>query len=737
MNSRLSVPVALVCAVVLLQAGARRVFAENIVFPDDAGVIDVTKPPYLAANDGSEDVAAVINQAFDDYPAKNKIIYLPNGTYLVRDTVRWSRGGEGAGDDWKWTILQGQSRDSTIIRLADHCLGYADTAAHKPVVWTGRAPAQRFRNAVRNLTVNTGSGNPGAIGIHFFANNTGCIRDVSIVSEDRTGVAGIEMAEQVDNGPLLVKNVSITGFGYGIWTDGEHMSMTFENVTLREQNRYGVYNVEQTLSFHNLVSHNAVPVVFNADSEGVVTLVDGLFEGTGEAASVPAVIIDRGALFARGIRISGYGLGVDNNVGHGNDFSGDSIAEFVSHDVLSVFPTEPSLKRSMGLQIKPTPEVPWDDTGSWVSPLDFGAVPDDKVDDTEAFRQALDAGSTTVYIPNGWYDIHGSLTIDGAVRHLIGCEAMLDWKAGTDTLFHLADGDHPTVVVERIFVGWDAAGSKVVATGNRQFVLREMDLGQIFIMQGEVFFEDIVHGACYIGPAAKVWARQWNIENRYREGGYNIMNDGGTLWVLGYKAERDAVKLHAKNKSNSEILGMFCYQNTEPNDTIPLIINEESNVAAVVSEIVMDTTTPSGWHGNGVPTQYPVVETREGVTDTLFKDSAYLHLNSSADSIQDGSMMPLYVGYADPGIPVVDRPLYVPGSRLRRHLRTVSLGSRGFQSSPPGAEQAAFEVYAISGRLLFRGSTGPDAKGVEAALERPPTTPGVVIVRYRTRRTRR
>ncbi len=730
MKSGLPVFATLCCVVSLLYAGASRALAENIVFPGDAGVIDVTKAPYLAANDGSVDVSAAINQAMDDYPAKNKIIYLPNGTYLVRDTIRWSRGGDGSGDDWKWTILQGQSRDSTIVRLADNCLGYADTAAHKPVVWTGRAPAQRFRNAVRNLTVNTGSGNPGAIGIHFFANNTGCIRDVSIVSEDRTGVAGIEMAEQVDNGPLLIKNVSITGFNYGIWTDGEHMSMTFENITLREQKRYGVFNVEQTLSFHNLVSRNAVPVVFNADSEGVVTLVDGLFEGTGEAASVPAIIIDRGALFARGIRISGYGLGVENNVGHGKNFTGDSIAEFVSHDVLSVFPTEPMLKRSMGLEIKPTPEVLWDDTGSWVSPLDFGAVPDDQIDDTEAFRQALDAGSTTVYIPNGWYRIHGSLTLDGAVRHLIGCEAMLDWKAGSDTLFHLADGDHPAVVIERIFVGWQAGESKVVITGNRQFVLREMDLGQIFVMQGEVFFEDIVHGACYIGPAAKVWARQWNIENRYREGGYNIMNDGGTLWVLGYKAERDAVKLHAKNLSNSEILGMFCYQNTEPNDTIPLIINEQSNVAAVVSEIVMDTTTPGGWQGSGVPTRYPVVETRDGVTDTLYKDSAYLHLNSSADSIQDGSMMPLYVGYADPDIPVVDRAVRRPHAGLRRHSRVVTLGARNVHTLPAHAAGAACEVYAIDGRLVFRREAMPEGApaGSHAAGRRLPR--GVLIVRY-------
>lgn len=61
----------------------------NIVFPPDAGVIDVTKPPYNAKGDGRADDTASIQQALTDFPAQHAVIYLPNGTYLVSDTLRW------------------------------------------------------------------------------------------------------------------------------------------------------------------------------------------------------------------------------------------------------------------------------------------------------------------------------------------------------------------------------------------------------------------------------------------------------------------------------------------------------------------------------------------------------------------------------------------------------------------------------------------------------------------------
>jgi len=110
---------------------------EVITFPDDAGVIDVTKAPYNAKPDGVTDCSDAIQKALDDHGANNRIIYLPNGTYLVTSTIEWppSRRLKDTehkykgdwGDAWKMTILQGQSRSKTIIKLKDACPGFQET----------------------------------------------------------------------------------------------------------------------------------------------------------------------------------------------------------------------------------------------------------------------------------------------------------------------------------------------------------------------------------------------------------------------------------------------------------------------------------------------------------------------------------------------------------------------------------------------------------------------------------
>ncbi len=63
--------------------------AENIIFPANSGVIDVTAAPYNAKGDGVTDDTRAIQQALRDYPARGAIIYLPNGTYLLSRPLQW------------------------------------------------------------------------------------------------------------------------------------------------------------------------------------------------------------------------------------------------------------------------------------------------------------------------------------------------------------------------------------------------------------------------------------------------------------------------------------------------------------------------------------------------------------------------------------------------------------------------------------------------------------------------
>jgi hypothetical protein len=139
------------------------------VFPADSTVVDLSKAPYQVKGDGKTDNTAAIQRALDEHAASNRILYLPDGVYIVSDTLRWGRIRGGM--EQKRQTLQGQSTAGTILRLPDRCPGFTDAKKGKAVIWTGAKPAQRFRNGIRSLTVDTGRSNPGAIGIQYIANN--------------------------------------------------------------------------------------------------------------------------------------------------------------------------------------------------------------------------------------------------------------------------------------------------------------------------------------------------------------------------------------------------------------------------------------------------------------------------------------------------------------------------------------------------------------------------------------
>ncbi len=145
MNPRL-VLVALVTSVLSLCA----ICGEPVRLPKDGGILDVTQSRFGAVpNDGRDDTKAT-QSAVEAYPSGNRIVFLPPGEYIVTDTLRW--GGTSSGNAQKRTILQGAGRGLSTIRLPERTSGFAEEKP-KTLIWTGRRPAQRFRNAVRDLTV--------------------------------------------------------------------------------------------------------------------------------------------------------------------------------------------------------------------------------------------------------------------------------------------------------------------------------------------------------------------------------------------------------------------------------------------------------------------------------------------------------------------------------------------------------------------------------------------------------
>ena len=186
----------------LLAVSLTPLVAAPITFPDDGGVLSVLD--FGATPNDEKDDTAAIQEALDQHPNGNRIVYLPPGKYLISDTLKWPAGKSG-GHAHKRTILQGAGENLSILSLPKKTKGFGKGEA-KAMIWTGSKPAQRFRNAVRDLTLGIAEGNPGAIGLQFNASNQGCIRNL-------TGDGSPEAKQGILNRrQLYLRDVEITGY---------------------------------------------------------------------------------------------------------------------------------------------------------------------------------------------------------------------------------------------------------------------------------------------------------------------------------------------------------------------------------------------------------------------------------------------------------------------------------------------------------------------------------------------
>ncbi|MBD3345493.1 MAG: endopolygalacturonase [Chitinivibrionales bacterium] len=648
------------CSILIFITVVVHAYAENIVFPPDAGIVDVTQYPFNAPNDGVTDATDAIQTAINICANKKVILYFPNGVYLISGTLQWGKNDFGEVSnpyydstdlEHAWAasetihpkneiVLQGQSTDGTIIRLAPGT--FTEPTQPKPAIYTGEAPAQRFRNSIKNMTIDIADGNTGAFGVQFNASNTGTIRDVKIINNDRQALIGLDMAFTGQIGPCLIKNVHITGFGRGIKTAQTAInSITFENITLEDQVIFGFLNLGQTVSIRGLVSNNDVTAVSNTGL-GFMVLIDCILTGTGDVAKTkPAITNATGTpvLFARNIQTTGYDKAIYSVSGGSGHFDGPDIDEYVSHPVLSLFDTP---QKSLNLSIEDAPEVPWDENfDNWVSVSDFGALPDDGIDDAGGIQAAIDYAAannkTTVYFPHGHsglYDIHAdsTVTIHGAsLTRLIGTEAALckEFSMNLTPAIEFGNDAADVVIMEHIDMPCPIPIGYLIHFNSSKTLVMSSCGGNIHSQgTGKIFLEN--HGAfqCYFSGDTKVFARGLNIENTEYSSAFRgkICNDGAQLWILGFKTERDGIIIKTTGGGFTELLGGFSYSTRDPGDA-PMFTNESSVLSVSFSEIK--------GRGNYDPL---VAETRLCTLKTLAASEAPVRYNPSHS-------IPLYVGY--------------------------------------------------------------------------------------------
>ncbi|MEZ6139947.1 MAG: glycosyl hydrolase family 28-related protein [Zavarzinella sp.] len=564
--------------------------------------------------DGITDDTAALQNALDQTCTRagkgTRILYLPDGTYRISQTLVVNRNQNGSGlGPW----MYGESRDGVIIRLIDGAKNCTSVIRTHPTD-EGKTSANWFMRNIRNLTIDVGN-NPQTDGIRYMATNTGMIQNVKIIG---TGKNGINASFVGESGPNLIQDVTIDGFDVGIasaWMYGQ----TLSRIRISNCRKTGITVVANVMAIEDLEVINTPQALFVDYPNdwhwwsGVVSIINGKFATTN---SQEAAIRNRGILFARNIEQSGYQQAIESSTSAGN-VSGKIVKEYSSHGITKLFAD--SDDHSLNLPIKAEPIFAWEtNPKNWVCANDFGANNSDREDDTAAIQKAIDSAAqnqqTVVYLrgavgpePN-WFTVKGEIRVHGSVRHIIGLGfgRVLGGK-------WIVDESAPIVKFQHL----DSFGGLPPTLENRSkkstMVVESCGATIVGSGKGDIFVTDC---PCKIriGKNQSLWARHLNAEGE--DQGSLVRNDGGTMWILGTKSEGKGTWFYTGNNGKSEIMGGYEYatQAMEKDDKRAIFVVEEGQMSiAAVREISF----------TGKPHPIKVTEVRNGVEQYFRKSNSW------------------------------------------------------------------------------------------------------------------
>ncbi|NJM14870.1 MAG: hypothetical protein HC896_05370 [Bacteroidales bacterium] len=282
-------------------------------------------------------------------------------------------------------------------------------------------------------------------------------------------------------------------------------------------------------------------------------------------------------MYARSIVQSGYSMLIENTKGTVENALGASLDEFTSHTPRMIMPSSP---KSLNLEIKDLPDVPWGDPNSsdWGNVEDY-LLPEHGSDLTAALQAAIDSGHKTVYIPA---KVKGSpyVGLSGTVYVRNNCERIISLGSRfTDNApgkIEVVDGTAGTVILERL----RGAYTKIeyVMNTSRTVILSSMPTGfghVPFVSNGtgDLHIVDVPGQFHFNNPDQKIWCRQINPEGDFP----GLVNKGADLWILGTKTEGGQAKITTTDGGRTELLGGQVFANVPlskvsgPND--PLVDN--------------------------------------------------------------------------------------------------------------------------------------------------------------------
>ncbi len=587
-------------------------------------IIDVTKEPYYADNTGKVDCTAALRRAFDDVLVRERngiretydkleqmrrpdggevyigfedkirrgkirvifpeytppacILYFPAGTYLVSDTVTYTLTDlyNVFNEEPFYTMtrgihVMGESRESTVIRLADHAAGF-EAGKQKPILAYTTDPlcCERERSNVSqlntcvDLTIDCGHGNEGAVGLRFVANNSGRVENLRIRAEK--AARGLELPCSTEG---VFRHVDIEGFEVGIYSPRSSLCV-FDQVNMTRISRVGILSLGSNPICRKVVCEGAP--LLEVSEHSACSLTDC----AGELS---------------------YGT------------KGDRVYEIRGTAVSQNGKSFATLSAPLSI-----PDFPADD-GIFKTPIvcvdDFGAVGDGITDSTEAIQAAFRSGAPTVVFGIGRYLVNGTVSVPETVERVdfLFCDMQVGEKlisGECDCLFRLEGDSELPLRMSHLYTFEQFYGAfrLLCHAGRRPLILWDLHTqtaAMYFntVRGGRVILDNCV---CTTGSySMDTCLTREGVEPIYAKmipyefhgqtviaynlnperGDLEVLNDGGELTVLGLKCEGPGTALRTENGGVSTVL-ITSFGIGNPRSTVPLFHCDASSEIIVL-----------------------------------------------------------------------------------------------------------------------------------------------------------